>query len=96
MVITKNDPRQGNLLDGTVIAFQPIPQAGAYVTVAGRDGRPTIVAFDLEDLAAIYRATDAAHTAPVDAALEDLARITEAGMTLLPEVLDLDRTDGAR
>lgn len=93
-MIVKSDPGQGNLLEGTVVAYQPIPQSGAYVTVAGRAGAPTIIAFDLADLAAIRQAEEAARTAPADVDPDELARITKAGMTLLPEVLGLDREGG--
>lgn len=90
-LISKSDPQ---VLDGTIVAYQPVPQQGSYVTVADRDGTPTIVAFDLTDLAVLQRAMQEALSAPDGTDPDDLARITRAGMTLLPDVLGLDREEG--
>ncbi|GAA4386423.1 hypothetical protein [Tsukamurella soli] len=84
---------QSNVLDGTLLTYEPVPQAGVYATIAGRDGQVYILAFDMRDLALLHKAAEAAHTAPHDATTEQLARVTEAGMQLLPAVLGLP--DGA-
>ncbi|BDD84876.1 hypothetical protein TPB0596_46390 [Tsukamurella pulmonis] len=91
--IHKTDPQ---VLDGTIVAYQPIPQQGTYVTVAGRSGEPTIIAFDLADLAVLNRAAEASIEAAEGTDPDDLARITQAGIVLLPEMLpELRGTEGA-
>ncbi|MGM5069792.1 hypothetical protein EU244_033760 [Rhodococcus qingshengii] len=47
--IEKN-PEQENVLDGTIYVMQVHPEAGAYITIAGRDENVKIIAFDLDDM----------------------------------------------
>ena len=49
MSINKN-PEQVNVLDGTVYVMDERPGVGAYITIAGRDDHPYILAFSLDDL----------------------------------------------
>lgn len=41
---------QDNVYDGSIYIFQTYPGHGAYITCAGRDDNPIIVAFDMDDL----------------------------------------------
>lgn len=79
---------QENLLDGTIYAYDPVPNAGVYATIAGRDGQVYIIAFDFEDLAHLHRAaTTAFDGVGVDETAEDRTRITEAGLPAITEML---------
>ncbi|ORL01546.1 hypothetical protein [Prescottella equi] len=79
---------QDNVLDGTVLLFDVVPGEGAYLTVAGRGERPSIVAVDVTDLQTI-----AAQVLPrVDGRIPvksdgDCQRVTAAGLERLPKVL---------
>ncbi|MGB3362600.1 MAG: hypothetical protein WBB10_27530 [Rhodococcus qingshengii] len=49
----EKSPEQENVLDGTIYVMQVHPDAGAYITIAGRGDDIKIVAFDLEDMATL-------------------------------------------
>lgn len=49
----EKSPEQENVLDGTIYVMQVHPDAGAYITIAGRGEDVKIVAFDLEDMATL-------------------------------------------
>lgn len=49
----EKSPEQENVLDGTIYVMQVHPDAGAYITIAGRGEDIKIIAFDLEDMATL-------------------------------------------
>lgn len=87
----EKNAEQDNVLDGTVLLFEVVPGEGAYLTVAGRGGCPSIVAVDVTDLRTI-----ADHVLPrVDGRIpitseDDCQRVTAAGIQILPKVLGLN------
>jgi hypothetical protein len=55
MSFVKQDADYDNLISGTVYAYDVRPD-GMYITVAGNNDKPTIVAFDVEDIEALSNA----------------------------------------
>lgn len=53
----KAQHEQENVLDGTIFVFQEAEGHGSAVTIAGRDDKPYIIDFDMEDLQMIVKST---------------------------------------
>lgn len=91
--IKRSDQDQSNLIDGTIIAFDPRSD-GAYVTFAGRDGAAVIAAIDIEDLVRLGGTVlDAVENFDPEFSQEDQLRITPRGIEVLREMLA--STDGS-
>lgn len=87
----EKNAEQDNVIDGTVLVFEALPDQGAYVTVAGRDGEVAIVVLDLTDLKVIANKV----LPMVDGRIpvtsyEDSMRVTDAGVVGLTKMLGLD------
>lgn len=80
---------QENLLDGTVIMYDPVPKEGVYATILGRNGQVFVIAFDFKDLATLHKAAESAFDGDLRSTAEDRSRVTERGLeylkTILPE-----------
>lgn len=84
----RNDVEQSNLIDGTIVAWEPCEE-GAYVTFkGGLDGQPIIASIDIADLkllgvAVLKSAVDFDPSRPV----EDQIRISTRAIQILKEML---------
>ncbi|WP_131806836.1 antitoxin Xre-like helix-turn-helix domain-containing protein [Mycobacteroides abscessus] len=78
--LVKADPNRGNLVDGTVLYYEP-REDGAYLTVNGINDEKYIVAFDQTDIGVIAeRVPEAIEQFDPAADPFDLIRITRAGI----------------
>lgn len=83
------DQNQGNLIDGTIIAYEPC-EDGAYITVAGLNG-PVIVAIDTEDLERLGGSIrQAVNNFDPDLPQTERIRITEKGIEVLQTMMSVD------
>lgn len=84
----RNDAKQSNLIDGTVVAWEPCAE-GAYVTFkGGLDGRAIIASVDIADLKLLGVAVLKSVVAfDRDDRPEDQVRITTRGVEVLREML---------
>lgn len=83
----RTDPGQPNLIDGTILAFDPT-DGGAYVTFAGMDGQPIIASIDCEDLHRLGSAVlDSATSFDPNSSQEERARITPRGVDVIRDQL---------
>ncbi len=80
--ISKDTGTQRNLLDGTILYYEPRAD-GAFVTIAGRDGEPAIVAFDRDDMKHLKFVNAAVGAFDRSTTQEDRIRITPAGVKVL-------------
>ncbi|MEZ0385237.1 hypothetical protein [Mycobacterium sp. pW045] len=84
----RNDFEQPNLIDGTIVAWEPCAE-GAYVTFkGGLDGQAIIASVDIADLKLLGVAVlkSVADFDP-DRRAEDQVRITTRGVQILGEML---------
>ncbi len=78
--LVKCDPTRGNLVDGTVLYYDP-REDGAYVTVNGIDGRKYVLAFDSTDIEIIGQGVaQAVARFDTDLGADQQIRITPAGI----------------
>ncbi len=83
----RTSPDQKNLIDGTILAFEPQPD-GAYVTFAGSDESPIIASIDIEDLERLGGSVlHAASDFKAGVASEEQARVTPRGIEILKSLL---------
>jgi hypothetical protein len=89
-MFVRTDPDQPNLIDGTILAFDP-REGGAYVTFAGLDG-PVIASIDTADLVRLGTSIlNAVNHFDPEKTVEEQARLTTRGVEILKAELDAGR-----
>lgn len=88
----RTDPDQRNLIDGTIVAYDPC-EDGAYITFIGSEG-PVIASVDAEDLDRLGGSIrQAVNDFDPDVPQEQRTRITERGIEVLRTLMSAEDSE---